>query len=83
MTFEELAALVPNGHVEPTCSGELVIYTGLALDPKNEDGPLVEWCEECESGGDLGPGQRCLECDRYEPITDYAAASVPWKHGLV
>lgn len=35
LTFAALQALLPDAHVEPTCSGELVIYTGLALDPND------------------------------------------------
>ena len=49
MTFEELQALVPDCAVESSCSGELVIYTGLRIDSRNESGPLISFeCPACD-----------------------------------
>lgn len=61
MTYEELAALVPESACESTCSGELVIYTGLRLNPGDENGDLIPFeCPEC-SGED--PADNEHDCE--------------------
>jgi hypothetical protein len=49
VTFEELQAMVPDAAVESSCCGELVIYTGLRIDSRNESGPLIPFeCPSCD-----------------------------------
>lgn len=49
MTFEELQAIVPDAAIEANAFGELVIYTGLRIDARNESGPLIQWeCPTCD-----------------------------------
>lgn len=62
-TIETLQAMMPEAAVDSTCNGEVVIYTGWALDHRNPNGPLVAWCDECESGADV-PDGGCPFCDR-------------------
>lgn len=43
LTYEQLCALLPDAHVEAKHDGELLIYTGLAIDEQDSSGPLVKF----------------------------------------
>lgn len=44
MTYDELAALLPDAAIELAIDGkELVIWTGLAVDPADPKGELVDF----------------------------------------
>lgn len=50
VNLADLQGLLPEAAVEPTCSGELVIYTGLRIDSRTDDpdAPLVSFeCPSC------------------------------------
>jgi hypothetical protein len=45
-TLDQLQAILPKAHIETTREGEVVIYTGWALDTRTEDpqnAPLGDW----------------------------------------
>jgi len=63
-TLAELQALVPHAALETSCGGEVTIWTGWAVNHRDPDGPLIDWCEDCESTGLLGPGETCATCGR-------------------
>lgn len=75
-TWAELQALLPKAGIENSCAGEVVIYTGWAVNPDDPHGKLIEWCEECESGTDLLPGNQCPGCGRGAAQSAAEAADV-------
>ena len=62
-TYEELERALPDAAIEVGAGGELVIYTGWALDPKDPTAPLVKWCEVCDNGQEV-PEDGCDDCGR-------------------
>lgn len=62
-TFAQLQAMLPDAALETSCSGEVTIWTGGAVNTLNPNGPLVAWCDECESGDDV-PDDGCVYCGR-------------------
>lgn len=75
-TDGELQDLLPNAAIETRDDGELVIYTGWAVDPADPDGTLIDWCDGCDSGADLEPGDTCACCSRSKPEPEAVMAGV-------
>lgn len=59
--------MLPDAAIERRDDGELVIYTGWATNDADPDGPLVDWCDNCDSGNDLAPEFTCPHCGRAAP----------------
>ena len=62
-TWEELQALLPLAAIEPN-AGELVLYTGWAVNPDDPSGQLIDWCDNCDSTAGLKPEETCRACGR-------------------
>ena len=71
MTFEMLQQLLPDAHVEPTCSGELVIYTGWRQDERTneDDAPLIPFeCPSCNCEDQGDNPHDCTDAWHLEPF---------------
>lgn len=69
-TLAELQARFPEAEVSSSCCGEVVVYTGLRIDPQNGDGPLIPHeCPNCfsEDPEDECDAQACPEKWHVEP----------------
>ena len=67
-SIQGLQELLPGAAIETSNGGEVVIWTGWAVDHKNPDGPLVDWCENCKSGAALLTGEMCTDCGRQAEV---------------
>lgn len=43
MTYDELQTLLPDAHIETNDDDELVIWTGLAINPDDQSGELIDF----------------------------------------